>query len=258
MRARHLVVFVAVPLLSAALSAQDAPRASAKVWEGRTAEYEEFLKKTPFSRVEDVPIGVTKPRRGFFAAGGLAESAAWKLLPPGRASGYWESYRSEIAAYELDKLLGLGMVPPAVEKDWRGSIGAAILWLPGVRTWKEIDRLPRPHTWDLQIIRMKMFDNLIGNPDRNQGNLLVDHDWNIYLIDHSRAFVSDSKLPATHQRIDRVLWDKFLVLDEKTLAPVQRWVGRSAVRSMLKRRDKMTVVIAALVEKSSAPAVFIK
>jgi hypothetical protein len=150
------------------------------------------------------------------------------------------------------------MVPPTVEKAWKGVTGAAVLWLPGLQSYKEAVRKPRADSWDLQMIRMKMFDNLIGNHDRNMGNLLVDADGNVYLIDHSRAFISDTKLPATHQRIDRVLWDKFQALDEPGLAPVQKWVGRGQVRALLKRRDKMKVVIDELVQKSSPLAVFIK
>ena len=61
---------------------------------------------------------------------------------------------------------------------------------------------------------MKMFDNLIHNPDRNAGNLIVDDDWNLYLIDHSRAFITEKKLPFTMVRIDAELWDKMLALDE--------------------------------------------
>jgi hypothetical protein len=259
MRARHYGIPVAWALLvTALLSAQDAPPRSARVWEGRHAEFEAYLRTAPFQRLEEVPIGVTKPKRGFFEEGGLAASAAWKVLPPGRSQGYWENYRSEIAAYELDKLLGLGMVPPAVEKRYKGNLGAAVLWLTDVRPWKEVERLPRPSAWDLQVARMKMFDNLIGNADRNAGNLLVDHQWNLFLIDHSRAFITDSKLPAEHQRIDSVLWEKLLGLDEPSLAAVQQWVGRGAVRAMLKRRDRMKVVIDDLVQKRTGGAVFIK
>ena len=43
-----------------------------KIWVGRHAEFEEFLRTAPIERVEKVPIGVTKPERGFFAPGGLA------------------------------------------------------------------------------------------------------------------------------------------------------------------------------------------
>ena len=83
MRTRTLTI--AVVLLSAVLAAapQDAARTgSAKIWAGRHLAFEEYLRATPFERLEEVPIGVTKPLRGHFPPGGLAESAAWKVLPP--------------------------------------------------------------------------------------------------------------------------------------------------------------------------------
>ena len=35
---------------------------------------------------------------------------------------------------------------------------------------------------------MTMFDNLIGNRDRNRRNMLRDTAWNLILIDQTRAF----------------------------------------------------------------------
>ncbi len=102
------------------------------------------MRTSPFTRVEEVPIGVTKPKRGYFAQGGPAISAAWKVLRPGRPNGYWESYKSEIAAYQLDQMLGMNMVPPSVEKNWKGDRGAAVLWLQPVRSWKTVEELPKP------------------------------------------------------------------------------------------------------------------
>mgnify|MGYP006173144813 CR=1 FL=1 len=46
--------------------------------------------------------------------------------------------------------------------------------LPSVRTWKTAEKEPTPPHWDVQAVRMKMFDNLIGNIDRNAGNLLYN------------------------------------------------------------------------------------
>ena len=92
-----------------------------------------------------------------------------------------------------------------------------MLWLDGVRSWETVLPLPKPPTWDQQIARMKMFDDLIGNSDRNKGNLLVDADWHIYLIDHSRAFVTDNKLPQELQNIDRRLWERMQALDAASL-----------------------------------------
>ena len=235
---------------AAAPQAQSVQATSAKIWQGRNAEFEEFLRTTPFVKVTNVPIGVTRPKRGYFAPGGLVESAAWKLLPPGRPNGYWESYRSEIAAYELDKLLGMDMVPPTVEKRVDGEQGAAMLWVKPVRGWKEVEHLSKPEKWNRQAVRMKMFDNLIHNPDRNAGNLLVDDDWNLYLIDHSRAFISEKKLPFTMIRIDSEIWDKMLALDEPTLmAALGTWIDRGSIRAMLRRRDAMKVIIDDLVKR---------
>lgn len=258
MRARGLTVILVA--LSISLAAQSAPpTGSARVWQGRHAEIEEFLRQTPFEKVQEVPIGVTKPMRGYFPQGSLVRSAAWKQLPPGRSKGYWESYRSEIAAYELDKFFGLDMVPPVVEKRWNRELGAAVLWIEPVRSWKEVENLPKPAHWNIQVIRMKMFDNLIGNIDRNAGNLLVDPDWNLYLIDHSRAFISETKLPVEMARIDRALWERMLALDEAALTTaIGKWADRGSVRAMLKRRDLMKSAIDGMLKTKPEALVFAK
>src|SRR5262245_16096286 len=183
--------------------------ANARVWDGRSAEYETYLRTAPIDRVEAIPLGVTKPRRAYFSPGGLARSAAWKPLRPSYQGGWFESYKSEIAAYELDKLLGLGMVPPTVERTYQRETGAIVLWLEGVKSWEQALPLPKPDSWSLQLVRMKLFDDLIGNPDDNKGNLLVDAQWNLYLIDHSRSFMEDKNmLPQKLDHVETALWDK--------------------------------------------------
>ena len=69
--------------------------------------------------------------------------------------------------------------------------------------WKDVEKEPNPNTeaWNDQVIRMKMFDNLICNRDRNMGNLLVDASWNLYLIDHNRAFITSKDLPVRMSRV---------------------------------------------------------
>jgi hypothetical protein len=135
---KTMLVVAAVLGLVALASAQDPPASmaspekpalSSKVWIEHYAEYEEFLKTAPIERLAAIPVGVTHPRRAYFAPGGLAASAAVKNLPPGRRAGFWESYKSEIAAYELDRLLGLDMVPPTVERRVEGDLVSVQLWV---------------------------------------------------------------------------------------------------------------------------------
>jgi hypothetical protein len=246
--------------LTARQAAAVAPAAnrSAKIWEGRNAEFEAFIREAPIDRFEEVPIGVTHPKRAYFKPGGLVASVAWKVLPPGRPAGYWESYKSEIAAYEMDKLLQMGMVPPAVEKTWKQEKAAAILWVSPVHPWKEMQDRPKPAKWVAQVARMKMFDNLICNKDRNAGNLIVDDDWNLYLIDHSRAFIDDKGLAVALEHVDRGLWTRVLALDEAALtAAIGPWIDRNSLRAILARREKMKASIDALVKAKGEAAVFL-
>jgi hypothetical protein len=184
---------------SIARSQEAAPEAqSAKLWVDRAPEFEEFLKNAEISRIEEIPVGVTKPQRAYFAEGGLLESMSFKGIKPGRYKGFWESYRSEIAAYELDKLLKLQMIPPTVEKRVKGDLGAAVMWVKPVKSFKELGGPPTPPPiqaarWNRQMVKAKMFDVLIFNKDPNLGNWLVDPAWNLILIDHTRSFTEEKK-----------------------------------------------------------------
>ena len=51
--------------------------------------------------------------------------------------------------------------------------------------------------WNAQLHILRVFDELIANTDRNQGNMLIDSRWKLWLIDHSRAFRTSSDLQQT-------------------------------------------------------------
>ena len=139
-----------------------------------------------------------------------------------------------------------------------GASGAVVLWINGVRTWTEVQPLAKPESWSRQLARMKLFDDLIGNPDRNKGNLLVDAAWNLYLIDHSRAFLDDRALPQAIDHVDSSLWARIEALDEaRVSAAAGAWLTRSQIKSLLARRDKMAAAIDALVKKNGRAAVFV-
>jgi hypothetical protein len=277
--ARLLAPVVTLYLVSASLLAQGgqpalAPTATAAAadacahnWIGREPEFEEFLKAAKVTGLKDVPVGVTRPSRAYLAPGGLAESMAWKPITPGMKNGFYESYRSEIAAYELDKLVGLGMIPPTVERDVNGQTGAAVLWASPTRSFKELGGVPgqagvagppgaKVSAWVRQVMRAKMFDNLIANKDPNLGNWLVDPDWHLLLIDHSRSFTNQKSLVHKMDNIDGPLWEKFKALDEPSLTQaVGKWVGKGELRAILERRDAMAKEIDRLVKAKGDGAI---
>lgn len=273
MRSRRwvvLVVFLAcsastLPLRVAAQASATAP-VSAKTWVGHEAEIEAYLKTVQILRLDDLSVGVTHPRKATLPPGGPCAYLAWKVIPPGRYEGFWESYLSEIAGYELDKILELHMVPPTVERTYKGDKGAAIMWASPTKNFKEMGVKGAPDAppayadaWARQIVKAKMFDNLIHNIDPNQGNWLVDPAWNLMLIDHSRAFIPGNTMIHEMTRIDANLWAKMQGLTEASLqASIGKWLMRGQAKSIIERRDKMQQIIDALVKARGEAAVFMR
>jgi hypothetical protein len=207
-----------------------------------------------------VPIGVTKPRRALFGEGGLVARAAWKPLPPAYRQGFHESYKAEVAAYVLDRLLDMKMVPPTVERKVDGSSGAMMYWIENTHPWdmKKPPSGPEPG-WSHMISRMKLFDQLIGNIDRNQGNLLYDDDWHLFLIDHSRAFIEkkDLKGMAAPVRVDKDLWDRMAKLTPEAVSgALGQLLTQKEIDAMMTRRDRMRDDIAKMVAERGEANVF--
>jgi hypothetical protein len=261
-----VVILVVAPRLAAQAPAPVAPEAAAaatgaKSWVGHYAEYEQYLREAPIERTEDIPVGVTKPQRVFFAPGGLVRSAVVKHLPMGQRGGFWESHKSEVAAYEVDRLLGLDMVPVTVERRVGADLASVQEWVEGCKLLKAVDQkaCPRPLEWAKQVCRQRVFDNLIANIDRNAGNLLVDGEWNLILIDHTRAFAAD-RLPFEKEmtRVDREFFSRIKALDEAALRErVRPWLlNDGQMKGILKRRDRVVAILEKLAREKSELAVF--
>ena len=252
------VFFAATSLSGQTVVPAPEPGKCSLVWAGHESEVEQMLKDGKVAKMEDVPIGVTKPQRATLE--GSPMRFAWKPLTPGYSKGFMESYKAEIAAYKLDRMLGLNMVPPIVERNMNGKNGAAVLWVENTRGWsvEKPPQGPEPK-WSLQLTRMKMFDQLIANIDRNQGNLIYDADWHLFLIDHSRAFTGkkDLKGMAALGRVDRELWTKMQALTLESLdAGLDKWVGTNEKKALLQRRDVMAKQITEMIAKRGEKSVF--
>lgn len=120
-----LFVLVSFSLDQPASSTSPGP--GSKTWVGRYLEVEEYLRTAECVAMENIGPGLPPAlRRCVLRPGGPVSRMAWKPLLPGVYRGFRESYKSDIAAYELDKLLKMDMVPPAVERELQGHKGAAV------------------------------------------------------------------------------------------------------------------------------------
>ena len=158
------------------------------------ADFEDFLRTARVVWMEDVGSGTTEPMQVGLAADGRRAKAIFKVIDDdGRR------YPHEVAAYKLDRLLGLGMVPPTIVRELDGRVGSLQLWVENAVS--EVDRRDEnlqptdPEAFQKELNAAAVFDLVIFNIDRNGSNMLISPaDWRIHLIDHERAFAA--KMPS--------------------------------------------------------------
>jgi len=163
-------------------------------------KWEDFLKTAEITSWKEMGSGVTKPLCLYLKKGDLENKGIWKN-PKGMKGGFLEGWQYEIAAYEMDKLLDLNMIPPTVEKNFEGKRGSLQLWAAHEHSLLEImqNKIPLPSgnpeldRFNKSKYLARAFDSLIGNEDRTQENIFYTKDWQMILIDHSRSFRSSKK-----------------------------------------------------------------
>jgi len=223
------------------------------------AKWEEFLlaaeivdQSQPFSDRE----AVTNPWRLTLTKDGITQRAIWKN-PEGRMRGYVENWKWEIAAYLLDKYLGLNMVPPTVERRFRDERGSCQIWIDTKMSLKEKEEknIKTPSYkifhWNRALYLQRAFDNLIANEDRHQNQFLITEDWRMILIDHSRSFRTSKKFtssliydenykegPRLMKELPRAFVEKLKSLDQATIKSlVGEYLTDGEIEAVLKRKD---------------------
>lgn len=214
-------------------------------------EIVEFLVEAEVVGEKQLSSGSTKPWRLDLERDGVRARAVFRTIDKttGRELRKIEDhYRHEVAAYEVDRLLGLGLVPPAALRTWNGNKGSIQLWIENARSETERIESNISHG-DRQYIemlkgRMRVFDALIHNFDRNTGNLLFDKSGRLWLIDHTRSFKIDGEVPEKLkpllQRCERRLWHALRDLDRKVLKKTTRpYLEPLQTAALLERFDAL-------------------
>jgi hypothetical protein len=168
---------LALLLAARASTAQDN-----SLWPDRQ-EIEHFLKKAKVTARKKIGTGVTNPEKVTLELDGAVRHAVFK-----RIDDNLDNWRNEVAAYELDKLLGIGMVPPTVDRTVGGRQGGLQLWVTGSPMDKYEGSFPDLGAWRDQVSVMWLFDDLVANVDRHLNNGMVSPEHRLMLIDHSRSF----------------------------------------------------------------------
>jgi len=246
--------FYAVMMLLASLARGDqstAPKAAAS----SDGQEEAFLREGAIVRTKNAGSGITHSLRVTLRLGDREHDAHIQIvdqakavanLPGGVDTDFRDTYRNNVAAYRLDRLLGLRMIPVSVVRSYERDPAAYTWWVDDVAMTEDHRRRKNVKVkdvgaWNLETYVVRVFDQLICNADRNLGNLLIDKDWRIWMIDHTRAFkvtkqLSNPKVLGNY--CDRGLLAGLRKLDRATLdATMEGLLNAEQIEGLLARRD---------------------
>ena len=239
-------------------------------------EVETFLKKGRFVGKEPLGTGVTGSLKVTIELDGKKQFGVLKTvdqMKPGaqmNSAGklevdFQDSWRTEVAAYELDKLLDLKMVPATIARESPYESKPASLQLFVEASMSEGKRRqraaipPDAGKWADQLAKMALFDALIYNVDRNPDNLLITDTWEFRLIDHSRSFRPNAELRNVDdfQRFSRSLLAKIEQLNKDAVGrKLGDYLSLKQIEGLMKRRELILARAAALSKQLGEKAVY--
>ena len=196
--------------------------------------------------------GSTRPRLLEMEANGSTQRGIYKSVEIGGADlgGFAtiDRYQHEMAAYRLDRALGLNIVPVTVLREIDGQLGSVQEWVEGA-----VDQ-EAALAYDLslfdseavtkQLAKGSIFDVLIGNHDRKPNDILcLIGGHRLFFIDHSKAFSTSTEIEwdvgqaasvepgflAAIQRIDR----------QSLIQELGELLSEEQIDALLMRRDKI-------------------
>ncbi len=223
-------------------------------------EIERFLLEARVVKTRSAGKGITGSLRATLTDGTLTHEAHIQTIDEskrefkgtqGTELNFRDSWTFNVAAYRISRMLNFQLVPVSVARKWKINDAAYTWWVDDVKM-DEADRLKNkiqpsdPQSWNQQMQLVRLFDQLIANVDRNLGNLVITSTWNLWAIDHTRAFRTQStlKTPGNVARCDRSMFDRLKKLDKESLKrEVGRYLQTWEIDAMLKRRDAIVSII---------------
>ncbi|WNC67945.1 metallophosphoesterase [Thalassotalea nanhaiensis] len=220
-------------------------------------QIKDFLLTAQVTNSEPIGVGITKSDKLTLTKGGKQIRALFKthdsdpqLDNTSRYPNYRyiaDRYKYEIAAFRLDRMLDLHLVPVAVQRRIDGKNGLLQYWVNDLLSEKEREEqniafnsyCPQLE----QYINRYIFDVLIYNDDRNQTNLnFSKKDFMLYLIDHSIAFGVSKNPPKMYRKatlkLSSLFREKLASLTYDRLdEELDGLLSNSQIKAIIKRRD---------------------
>jgi hypothetical protein len=262
------MTLIAVALLTITVAQAPAPASPALSRD----EMATFLKTAKVLRAKVISKGVTAPYRLTMTDGRITHDAVFQSVDEhkqtmefaggGKEFNFIDSWRYNVAAFQLAELLGIGdMMPVTIERKWQGKSGSLGWWVDKLMDeddrYKKKMEAPDPDSWNKQMYKLRIFGQLVDDTDRNLGNVLITPEWKVMMIDFTRAFRLWSTIKEqeiTH--CERKLLESLKALTLESLSKATKgYLLPSEVKAVMARRDLIVAHVNKLVAEKGEAAV---
>lgn len=227
-------------------------------------DMEYFLLK---AAVVDVNIGAVPGRTAAWRIslddGEIKRRAMFKVIDDPRPAPLPESYKYELAAYALDKLLDFNKIPPAIEREIRGVRGSLQVLVENCFGLDEQQRQnispPDSQAFSDALDEINIFENLVYSERRELDDILIQEEsWDMFRVDFSEAFSPTPHL-IPEQKIIRCSKKLFQNLQELSDAVIEgkleNYLNDEEMSALLKRKALIIKTLKKLIEEKGKEAV---
>lgn len=195
--------------------------------------------------------------------GEIQGRAMFKVVDDTRPTLLPDSYKYELAAYALDKLLGFQRIPPMIKREIEGTWGSLQIRIEnciGLDEKNEKGLLaPDPQAFSDTLEEINVFENLIYNERKELDDILIHKEtWDVFRVDFSEAFSPTPEL-LPKQKIKRCSKELFRNLQELSdnviRARLEEYLNEEEISALIRRKALIIETIENLIKEKGRKAV---
>ncbi len=168
-----------------------------------------------------------------------------------------DSYTYEIAAYKVNKILELNLIPPVVERKINGQTGSLQLMVKNVLTDRDrkLQNIEpeKPDEFKNSLDTVKIFEILVNDQCNDSEDILIQQDdWKVWRVDFSEAFApsTDILLKCRIDRCPKSLYNQLVELDKRELKKVlSPYLNEKERDALWERKQLIIKTIDALIKQ---------
>jgi hypothetical protein len=231
---------------------------------GRMEAMEKVLREAKIEKIDKERLGGrTGPWLITLYDGAVKQPAIFRHVDRRRPHPTPDSYKYDLAAYVLTRLLGVELIPPVVEREIENRKGSLQVFLENCVREKDRKRKklepPDSKAFSKAIAEIGVLENLTYDECQDTDDLYVHlEDWRVCRVDFSEAFAPVPELlPGCDVTVcSRNFYEGLLKLNEETAkSSLDQYLSEEEIGALLLRKDLIIDKIRTLIGEKGEQAV---